>query len=152
LTVFKMLPDAVDERKKKQEELVADEDLDLPEEDELDELHLEEDENDVWDEDSALREILAQRTERAKRAEQATVEGDEGEEDEDIEEELGYISPLDTVDPYLAFKRALTILQMKNPGVYQASTSNLSVELQSQLIEVMKLAEQKEAEVGPIQI
>ena len=41
---------------------------------------------------------------------------------------------------------------MKNPGVYQASTSNLSVELQSQLIEVMKLAEQKEAEVGPIQI
>jgi hypothetical protein len=41
---------------------------------------------------------------------------------------------------------------MKNPGVYQASTSNLSVELQSQLIDVMKLAEQKEAEVGPIQI
>ena len=44
------------------------------------------------------------------------------------------------------------VLQMKNPGVYQASTSNLSVELQSQLIDVMKLAEQKEAEVGPIQI
>ena len=60
LTVFKMLPDAVNgrrlrcqatvyadksesERKKKQEELVADDDLDLPEEDELDELHLEED-------------------------------------------------------------------------------------------------------------
>jgi hypothetical protein len=48
-------------------------------------------------------------TERAKKAEQAAVEGDEDEdEDEDIEEELGYISPLDTVDPYLAFKRALT--------------------------------------------
>jgi len=48
-------------------------------------------------------------TERAKRAEQAAVEGDEDEEeDEDIEEELGYISPLDIVDPYLAFKRALT--------------------------------------------
>jgi importin-7 len=29
-------------------------------------------------------------------------------EDSDIEEELGYISPLDTVDPYLAFKQALT--------------------------------------------
>ena len=60
LTVFKMLPDAVNgrrlscqatvysdnsrsERKKKQEQLVADDDLDLPEEDELDELHLEED-------------------------------------------------------------------------------------------------------------
>ena len=47
---------------------------------------------------------------------------------------------------------ANAVLQMKNPGVYQASTSNLSVELQSQLIDVMKLAEQKEAEVGPIQI
>ena len=60
LTVFKMLPDAMNgrrvgcwdgvrannrasERKKRQEELVADDDLDLPEEDELDELHLEED-------------------------------------------------------------------------------------------------------------
>lgn len=29
-------------------------------------------------------------------------------EDSEIEEELGYISPLDTVDPYLAFKQALT--------------------------------------------
>ena len=29
-------------------------------------------------------------------------------EDSDIEEELGYIDPLDTVDPYVAFKRALT--------------------------------------------
>lgn len=28
--------------------------------------------------------------------------------DEDIEEELGYISPLDSVDPYLAFKRSLS--------------------------------------------
>jgi len=60
LTVFKMLPEAMSggclsyqggldtdnresERKKRQEELVADEDLDLPEEDGLDELHLEED-------------------------------------------------------------------------------------------------------------
>ena len=44
------------------------------------------------------------------------------------------------------------VFQMKNPGVYQASTNSLTVELQSQLIDVMKLAEQKEAEVGPIQI
>jgi len=28
--------------------------------------------------------------------------------EEDIEEELGYISPLDSVDPYLAFKRSLS--------------------------------------------
>ena len=30
------------------------------------------------------------------------------EEEDDIEEELGYISPLDTVDPYVSFKQALT--------------------------------------------
>lgn len=32
---------------------------------------------------------------------------DESLSDEEIEEELGYISPLDSVDPYLAFKQAL---------------------------------------------
>ena len=30
------------------------------------------------------------------------------EEEDDIEEELGYISPLDTVNPYVSFKQALT--------------------------------------------
>ena len=42
---------------------------------------------------------------------EAAVGGDEEDdvsEDEDIEEELGYISPLETVDPYLSFKQALT--------------------------------------------
>jgi importin-7 len=29
-------------------------------------------------------------------------------EESDIAEELGYISPLDTVDPYVSFKQALT--------------------------------------------
>ena len=29
-------------------------------------------------------------------------------DEEDIEEELGYISPLDVVDPYVTFKAALT--------------------------------------------
>lgn len=29
-------------------------------------------------------------------------------DEEDVEEELGYISPLDVVDPYVTFKRALT--------------------------------------------
>jgi hypothetical protein len=36
--------------------------------------------------------------------------------DEDIEEELGYISPLDSVDPYLAFKRSLSSTYLIVPG------------------------------------
>lgn len=86
--------------------------------------------------------------------------------DEDIEEELGYISPLDSVDPYLAFKRSLSseysipshttlltypsarsVFQMKNPSGYQVSTTALSPDQQMLLAEVMRLAEVKEAEV-----
>ena len=33
---------------------------------------------------------------------------DSSSEEEDIEEELGYFSPLDSVDPYERFKNALT--------------------------------------------
>jgi hypothetical protein len=45
----------------------------------------------------------------AKEAGQEDVIDDESIlSEEDIEEELGYISPLDSVDPYLAFKRSLS--------------------------------------------
>ena len=90
--------------------------------------------------------------------------------DEDIEEELGYISPLDSVDPYLAFKRSLSseytfscnrlfdscfscllVFQMKNPSGYQVSTTTLGADQQLLLAEVMRLAEVKEAEV-PVQM
>ena len=33
---------------------------------------------------------------------------DDDDDESDIAEELGYISPLDTVDPYVTFKQALT--------------------------------------------
>ncbi|KAG8817270.1 hypothetical protein FRC17_011313, partial [Serendipita sp. 399] len=68
--------------------------------------------------------------------------------EEDIEEELGYISPLDSVDPYLAFKSALSTLQAKNPSGYQVSTTSLNMDQQVFLTEVMRMAEQKEAEVA----
>jgi hypothetical protein len=38
------------------------------------------------------------------------VGSDSSSEEEDIEEELGYFSPLDTVNPYGTFKSALTSL------------------------------------------
>jgi len=34
--------------------------------------------------------------------------GSDATEEEDIEEELGFISPLDAVNPYVTFKQALT--------------------------------------------
>jgi importin-7 len=45
-------------------------------------------------------------------AERREHDGDGGasdiSEEEEIEEELGFISPLDTVNPYVTFKQALT--------------------------------------------
>ena len=81
---------------------------------------------------------------------------DSSSEEEEIEEELGYFSPLDTVDPYQTFKTALTSLchlrsfalfalmhfttdfQHKNPTAYQVATTSLDVEQQTALMEVMK--------------
>jgi len=60
---------------------------------------------------------------------------------EEIEEELGFFSPLDTVNPYTSFKQALTTLQMQNSMGYQASTTILDTEQQTMLMEVMRIAE-----------
>ena len=90
---------------------------------------------------------------------------DSSSEEEEIEEELGYFSPLDTVNPYETFKNALTSssrsrflvcpplnpfptdFQHKNPTAYQAATTSLDVEQQTALIEVMKKAEVLQAQV-----
>ena len=37
-----------------------------------------------------------------------TSDDEDEEEEEDVDEELGFISPLDNVDPYVSFKQALT--------------------------------------------
>ena len=69
--------------------------------------------DDVWDEDSAYVEMLANEGQRLReKSEKAAAAGgdysDDEEEEDEIEEELGYISPLDNVDPYVTFKQALT--------------------------------------------
>ena len=67
--------------------------------------------DDVWDEDSAYVELLANESQRLQEKNARQAKGEEisdDDEEEDIEEELGYISPLDNVDPYLTFKQALT--------------------------------------------
>jgi hypothetical protein len=87
---------------------------------------------DVWDGDSTYMEILAREVFlllilhsisnshlnfQGARLREATAEGDATAEDEDddddddednIDEELGYISPLENVNPYVSFKQALT--------------------------------------------
>jgi hypothetical protein len=54
--------------------------------------------------------FLAQSARLREKAESKDIDGDEDESDEDdqIEEELGFISPLDTVNSYTSFKQALT--------------------------------------------
>ena len=81
-------------------------------------------------------------------------------DESDIAEELGYISPLDTVDPYVSFKQALTSkqnlikwpfpglthedadFQMKDGNNYQRATTSLSQEEQMLLMEIMRIAEE----------
>ncbi|KZV95467.1 ARM repeat-containing protein [Exidia glandulosa HHB12029] len=139
LTLLKELPEAIAKRKALEEAFEADDD---EEEEEI--LDTVDEEGDVWDEDSAYMDFLAKESSALRKSRPSGVEeesDDESEDDEEIEEELGYLSPLEPVNPYVSFKAALTALQMQNPAVYQASTTSLSQEQQAFLMEVMKLAE-----------
>ncbi|KAF9046357.1 armadillo-type protein [Panaeolus papilionaceus] len=156
LKIFKGLPKAIEERKRL-EQLLQEEEEDSDSDEER--LNLAENDEDVWDDESRYREIIAAegnrlREEALKARElgsQADSDGedidgddDDDEEDDRIEEELGYISPLDNVNPYAVFKQALTGYQLQNPMGYQAATTALDVEHQTILMEVMKLAEQEQ--------
>jgi len=107
---------------------------------------LNEEEEDVWDEDSAYLEMLAKEGARLREKSEKQAQGEEVEdsddEEEEVEEELGYISPLDKVNPYSTFKQALTSFQMHNSPCYQAATTSLNVEQQTLLMEVMRIADQ----------
>ena len=98
-----------------------------------------------------------------ERAESKETDEDLFSDESEIEEELGFISPLDTVNPYTSFKQALTscvvffffhlpqadldiffppiAFQMQNSMGYQASTTILDIEQQTMLMEVMRIAE-----------
>lgn len=92
-----------------------------------------------------------------------TSDEEEEDEEEDVEEELGFISPLDSADPYIRFKQALTselffrcprncggltifkVFQMRSPTLYQASTTALNIEQQTVLMEVMTIADKNDS-------
>ncbi|KAJ7704207.1 armadillo-type protein [Mycena metata] len=140
LKLFKDLPGAIAARKALEDYEDEDGDDDLVEEKIL---NMNEDDEDVWDEDSAYLEMLANEGARLRQKSEKAEEGEDDEDDEDdeIAEELGYFSALDNVDPYATFKQALTTFQMQNGLVYQAATTSLSLEQQTLLMEVMRIAE-----------
>ncbi|KAF8500772.1 armadillo-type protein [Russula emetica] len=148
IKVFKGLPKAVAARKALQDSLHEDEDDD--DDDEQRYLNMNEEEGDVWDDNSAYIEMLAKEGQRLREeAERREHDGDGGasddEDDEEIEEELGFISPLDTVNPYVTFKRALTALEVNDHTIYQAATTALDVEQQTLLMEIMRMADEAAA-------
>jgi len=148
LHVFQTLPVAVEKRKALEDAFEGEDDDDDDDDDEPVALELEDDEGDVWDEDSSYLEYLASeglrlRTKAINR--QSGIDDDDEDDDSDdessIDEELGFTSPLDNIDPYTSFKQALTAFQMKNPAAYQAATTSLNIEQQTLLMEVMAIAE-----------
>ncbi|KAH7097641.1 ARM repeat-containing protein [Auriculariales sp. MPI-PUGE-AT-0066] len=145
LHVLKGLPEALAKRKALEEAFQRGDDDSDDDEEELSEVVEEEDEEgDVWDEDSKYIDFLAEEAARMRKARgtNADEESDGDSVDSDpIDEELGYLSPLEPVNPYQAFKSALTVLQTQNPAVYQASTTSLNQEQQMFLIEVMQIAD-----------
>ncbi|KAF5392677.1 hypothetical protein D9757_000915 [Collybiopsis confluens] len=145
LKIFRGLPKAVADRKVLEDSLAEDEDQDDLDDEKV--LNLNGDDEDVWDEDSAYLEMLVNEDARLRAKSEKLAKGDEGDddedsEDEDLAEELGYISPLDFVNPYFAFKNSLTVLQMRNPTGYQQATTALSIEDQTFLMEIMRIADQ----------
>ncbi|KAF8125741.1 armadillo-type protein [Boletus edulis] len=144
LVIFKSLPQAITKRKALEQTMIDEEDED--DDDDARYLNLEgEDDEDVWDEDSAYLEMLANESARLRaRSEKQVEQGDDVSEDSEesaIEEELGFFSLIDAINPYTTFKHALTTFQTKNPALYQVATTTLSVEQQTVLMEVMSLAE-----------
>ncbi|KAJ6583909.1 armadillo-type protein [Mycena vulgaris] len=145
LKIFKDLPGAIEARKALED---ADDDEDDDELIEEKMLNMNEDDEDVWDEDSAYLELLANEGARLREKSEKAEEGEDDDDDEDddeITEELGYFSALDNVDPYVSFKQALTTFQMQNGPVYQTATTSLSLDEQTLLMEVMRIAETQTA-------
>ncbi|KAF8600420.1 ARM repeat-containing protein [Ceratobasidium sp. AG-I] len=146
LKLLEEYPKAVAAREKLAEEF-EEEDFEYDEEETH--LNMADDDEDVEDEESAYLEMLAEQGEKMKlkraKAAGAGSDDDESDDEEDpVEEELGFESPLDDVDPYVAFKYALAALQMVNAPAYQAATTSLTPEQTTALMEHMARAEAAE--------
>ncbi|KAF8713095.1 ARM repeat-containing protein, partial [Rhizoctonia solani] len=146
LQLLEEYPKAVENRQKLEEDF-NDEEYELDDETHL---NMADDDEDVQDEENAYLERLTEESERLRAKLAKDEDSDEDEEsdddDDDVEEELGFESPLNDVDPYIAFKYALTALQTANAPVYQAATTSLTPEQATALMEHMARAEAAERE------
>ncbi|CUA73326.1 Importin-7 [Rhizoctonia solani] len=147
LQLLEELPKALEERRKLEEDFEEDE---YEADDDETYLNMADDDEDVQDEEAMLLARVAEENEilRAKLSKGELSDEDEESDDEDLEEELGFESPLNDVDVYVAFKYALTALQMVNAPVYQAATTSLTPEQTTALMEHMARAEAAEREQG----
>ncbi|CAE7142104.1 unnamed protein product, partial [Rhizoctonia solani] len=146
LRLLEELPKALENRQKLEEDF-DDEEYEIDDETHL---NMADDDEDVQDEESMYLRHITEEGERlrAKLAKGEDSDEEEESDDEDIEEEVGFESPLTDVDPYVAFKYALTALQMGNAPVYQAATTSLTPEQTTALMEHMARAEAAEREQG----
>ncbi|KAF5348588.1 hypothetical protein D9756_009610 [Leucocoprinus leucothites] len=144
--MFKELPKAIEARKQSgqalQEEAGGDEADDKF-------YNSADTEGDVWDQDpemlaregTRLRE-QSKKTDGEAEDEDEDEDGDDDSDDEDVDEELEYISPLESVDPYVTFKQALVTFEAQNPQIYQLATMSLNINQQTHLVEIIRQAEQ----------
>ena len=110
-----------------------------------------EEDSGVWDEDSAYVEMLAQEGQQSRAEAAAKGSGavsdaeDDSDGDDELEEELGYISPLESLDVHIRFREALEAMQNRNGALYAAATTALSVDEQTYLMEIMREAQSHSA-------
>ncbi|KAG8996957.1 hypothetical protein FRB90_012609 [Tulasnella sp. 427] len=166
LAVFKGLPEAEDRRAALIEELEDDtEDMEEDDDDDLISGAPDGDEDgDVFDEETAYLDMLAEesarlRAKQAKKLAKLTGEAIHGDDDEGdyvpsesgsdesedtIAEDFSIDTAIDEVDPYHYFQQTLTELQTTNPALYQVNTTSLTVDQQTELMEVMNHKDEEE--------
>ncbi|KAG8724819.1 hypothetical protein FRC09_013780 [Ceratobasidium sp. 395] len=149
LSLLNELPKALEHREKLAEEF-DEEDLDL--EDDETRLNMADDDEDVHDEESAYLARLVEESARLRaKAVKAAAGGEDDEssdEDDSVDEELGFESPLEDINPYVEFKNALGALQQVNAPAYQAATTSFTPDQTTSLMEMMTLAEAAGREQG----
>ncbi|KAI9216203.1 armadillo-type protein [Blastocladiella britannica] len=66
-------------------------------------------------------------------------------DDEELPEELYFESPLDDIDPYIAFASVFTEIQASNPALYHGLTAGASADAQKAIMEAMQKATENQA-------
>jgi len=102
------------------------------------------DDEDVWDEESEYLEQLAQEGARLQAkaaaregASSATDADSDSDSEEEGEDDFFYETSVDKIDPFLRFKTALGILERQNGQAYSAATTGLTQEQQVAFMEVV---------------